>query len=73
MHIFTGYNVNKMLLTPLTTSLFLPDGAECSVPLLKPGQTVAARLLGVIMDLEQAHTTFKHREKEESTSLILTP
>ncbi|KAM4616916.1 rasGAP-activating-like protein 1 isoform 2-T2 [Polymixia lowei] len=47
-----------------------PGGAECSV---KASQTVAVRLLGVIMDLEQAHATFQCREKEEATSLILTP
>uniref|UniRef100_A0A3Q3RTG1 RAS protein activator like 1 n=1 Tax=Mastacembelus armatus TaxID=205130 RepID=A0A3Q3RTG1_9TELE len=34
-------------------------GAECNVQLTKPGQSVAARLLAVILDLEQAHT--QHR------------
>uniref|UniRef100_A0A3B5A6F5 RAS protein activator like 1 n=1 Tax=Stegastes partitus TaxID=144197 RepID=A0A3B5A6F5_9TELE len=38
-----------------------------------PGQSVAARLLAVIEDLEQAHTTFQHREKEDATSVILNP
>ncbi|KAM3867857.1 rasGAP-activating-like protein 1 [Diretmus argenteus] len=49
------------------------DGAECSVQLMKPSHTVAARLVGAIMDLEQAHATFQHREKEDATSLILNP
>uniref|UniRef100_A0A665X020 RAS protein activator like 1 n=1 Tax=Echeneis naucrates TaxID=173247 RepID=A0A665X020_ECHNA len=38
-----------------------------------PGQGVAARLLAVIEDLEQAHTTFQCREKEDATSVILNP
>ncbi|XP_067087361.1 rasGAP-activating-like protein 1 isoform X2 [Osmerus mordax] len=49
------------------------DGAECSGQVLRPSQAAAARLLGVILDLEQAHTTFQRREKEEDSSLILTP
>lgn len=49
------------------------DGAECSGLVLRPSQAAAARLLGVILDLEQTHTTFQCREKEEDTSLILTP
>ncbi|XP_051277977.1 rasGAP-activating-like protein 1 isoform X2 [Dicentrarchus labrax] len=48
-----------------------PDGAECKQ--MKPGQSVAARLLAVIDDLEQAHTTFQRREKEDGTSVILNP
>ncbi|XP_071765610.1 RAS protein activator like 1 isoform X2 [Centroberyx gerrardi] len=37
---------------------------------VKPSRGVAARLLGVIMDLEQAHASFQCREKEEATGLI---
>ncbi|XP_039660070.1 rasGAP-activating-like protein 1 isoform X2 [Perca fluviatilis] len=48
-----------------------PDGAECNVQLSKPGPSVAARLLAVIEDLEQAHATFQRREIEEGTSVIL--
>uniref|UniRef100_A0A3P8ST40 RAS protein activator like 1 n=1 Tax=Amphiprion percula TaxID=161767 RepID=A0A3P8ST40_AMPPE len=48
-------------------------GAECNAQLMKPGQSVAARLLAVIEDLEQAHTTFQRREKEDTTSVILNP
>ncbi|XP_073322807.1 rasGAP-activating-like protein 1 [Pagrus major] len=51
----------------------LPDGAECNVQLMKSGQSVAARLLSVIEDLEQAHATFQRREKEDGTSVILNP
>lgn len=40
---------------------------------MKPGQSVAARLLVVIEDLEQAHVTFQHREKEDTPSVILNP
>uniref|UniRef100_A0A8C9WWS9 RAS protein activator like 1 n=1 Tax=Sander lucioperca TaxID=283035 RepID=A0A8C9WWS9_SANLU len=36
-----------------------------------PGPSVAARLLAVIEDLEQAHATFQRREIEEGTSVIL--
>ncbi|XP_072244417.1 rasGAP-activating-like protein 1 isoform X1 [Leuresthes tenuis] len=50
-----------------------PDGAECNVQLMKPGQSLAARLLVVIEDLEHAHATFQHREKEDATSVILNP
>ncbi|XP_056135595.1 rasGAP-activating-like protein 1 [Lampris incognitus] len=50
-----------------------PDGAQCSVQLLKPSQAVAARLIGVIRDLEKAHATFQPREEEEASGLILTP
>ncbi|TMS03169.1 RasGAP-activating-like protein 1 [Larimichthys crocea] len=50
-----------------------PDGAECNVQLMKPGQSVAARLLAVIEDLEQAHATFQRREKEDGTGVILNP
>ncbi|AWP06744.1 putative rasGAP-activating-like protein 1 [Scophthalmus maximus] len=50
-----------------------PDGAECVVQLLKPGQSIAVRLLAVIEDLEQAHTTFQCREEQEDTSVILNP
>nr|XP_020446136.1 rasGAP-activating-like protein 1 isoform X2 [Monopterus albus]XP_020446137.1 rasGAP-activating-like protein 1 isoform X2 [Monopterus albus] len=50
-----------------------PDGAECTVQLMKPGQSVATRLLAVIADLEQAHATFQRREKEDTTSVILNP
>ncbi|XP_008304080.1 rasGAP-activating-like protein 1 [Stegastes partitus] len=56
-----------------TNSDIHPDGAECNAQLMKPGQSVAARLLAVIEDLEQAHTTFQHREKEDATSVILNP
>lgn len=51
----------------------LTDGAECNVQLLKPGQSVAARMLAVIEDLEQAHATFQCREKGDATSVILNP
>lgn len=51
----------------------LTDGAECYDALMKPGQSVAARLLAVIEDLEQAHATFQRREKEDGTSVILNP
>uniref|UniRef100_UPI0037E89F73 rasGAP-activating-like protein 1 isoform X1 n=1 Tax=Semicossyphus pulcher TaxID=241346 RepID=UPI0037E89F73 len=50
-----------------------PDGAECKVQLIKPGQSAAARVLAVIADLEQVHTTFQRREKEDTTSVILNP
>lgn len=55
------------------STIFLTDGAECNVQLMKSGQSVAARLLAVIEDLEQAHVTFQRREKEEGTSVILHP
>lgn len=51
----------------------LIDGAECNVQLMKPGQSVSARLFAVIEDLEQAHAIFQHREKEEATGVILNP
>ncbi|CAB1319676.1 unnamed protein product, partial [Coregonus sp. 'balchen'] len=51
----------------------LPDGADCSVELLKHRQAAAARLLGVVLDLEQAHDAFQRQEREEAGSLILTP
>uniref|UniRef100_A0A3B3UAJ9 RAS protein activator like 1 n=1 Tax=Poecilia latipinna TaxID=48699 RepID=A0A3B3UAJ9_9TELE len=38
-----------------------------------PGQSVAARLLVVIEDLEQAHATFQLREIEDATRVILNP
>uniref|UniRef100_A0A8P4K5T6 RasGAP-activating-like protein 1 n=1 Tax=Dicentrarchus labrax TaxID=13489 RepID=A0A8P4K5T6_DICLA len=48
------------------------DKKVCKHP--QPGcQSVAARLLAVIDDLEQAHTTFQRREKEDGTSVILNP
>ncbi|KAM7416255.1 hypothetical protein PAMA_018365 [Pampus argenteus] len=50
-----------------------PDGAEYNVQLLKPGQSVATRLLVVIEDLEQVHATFQRREKEDATGVILNP
>uniref|UniRef100_A0A3B3C2M1 RAS protein activator like 1 n=2 Tax=Oryzias melastigma TaxID=30732 RepID=A0A3B3C2M1_ORYME len=50
-----------------------PDGAESIPQLMKTGQSVAARLLVVIEDLEQAHVTFQHREKEDTPSVILNP
>nr|XP_046242784.1 rasGAP-activating-like protein 1 isoform X2 [Scatophagus argus] len=49
------------------------DGAECNTQLMKPGQSIAARLLAVIEDLEQVHATFQRREMEDSTSVILNP
>ena len=52
-------------------TFYLTDGAECNVQLSKPGPSVAARLLAVIEDLEQAHATFQRREIEEGTSVIL--
>uniref|UniRef100_A0A8D3CKE4 RasGAP-activating-like protein 1 n=1 Tax=Scophthalmus maximus TaxID=52904 RepID=A0A8D3CKE4_SCOMX len=36
-------------------------------------QSIAVRLLAVIEDLEQAHTTFQCREEQEDTSVILNP
>uniref|UniRef100_A0A3Q1KA82 Uncharacterized protein n=1 Tax=Anabas testudineus TaxID=64144 RepID=A0A3Q1KA82_ANATE len=48
-------------------------GAESNVQLMKPGQSVAARLLAMIQDLEQAHATFQRREKEDATGVILNP
>ncbi|CAB1321839.1 unnamed protein product, partial [Coregonus sp. 'balchen'] len=51
----------------------LPDGTDSSRQLLKHRQAAAARLLGVVLDLEQAHATFQQREREEASSLILTP
>nr|XP_029533725.1 rasGAP-activating-like protein 1 [Oncorhynchus nerka] len=51
----------------------LTDGADSSGQLLKHRQAAAARLLGVVLDLEQAHATFQQREREEGGSLILTP
>ncbi|KAM9743014.1 rasGAP-activating-like protein 1 isoform 1-T1 [Menidia menidia] len=50
-----------------------PDGAECNAQLMKPGQSLAARLLVVIEDLEHAHAAFQHREKEDNASVILNP
>ncbi|XP_029916586.1 rasGAP-activating-like protein 1 [Myripristis murdjan] len=47
-----------------------PDGAQCSVQVTNPSRGVAARLLRVIVDLEEAHATFQRREKEEGTSVI---
>ncbi|XP_037536490.1 rasGAP-activating-like protein 1 [Nematolebias whitei] len=49
------------------------DGAECNVQLMKPGQCVAARLLAVIEDLQQAHATFQQKEKEDAACVILNP
>uniref|UniRef100_A0AAX7VRA4 RAS protein activator like 1 n=1 Tax=Astatotilapia calliptera TaxID=8154 RepID=A0AAX7VRA4_ASTCA len=40
---------------------------------LYPCQGIAARLLVVIEDLEQAHATFQRREKEDVTSVIMNP
>ncbi|XP_041644172.1 rasGAP-activating-like protein 1 isoform X2 [Cheilinus undulatus] len=50
-----------------------PDGAKCNVQRMKSAQSVAARVLAVIADLEQAHVTFQRREKEDGTSVILNP
>ncbi|MED6283929.1 RasGAP-activating-like protein 1, partial [Characodon lateralis] len=50
-----------------------PDGAECNTQPIKPSTSVAARLLVVIEDLEQAHATFQLREKEDATRVILNP
>ncbi|KAG8012202.1 RasGAP-activating-like protein 1, partial [Nibea albiflora] len=61
------------VLTMCTHTSRLLDGAECNVQLMKPGQSVAARLLAVIEDLEQAHATFQRREKEDGTGVILNP
>lgn len=54
-------------------TVFFIGGAECNVQLMKSGQSVAARLLSVIEDLEQTHATFQRREKEDGTSVILNP
>lgn len=51
-------------------SFCLADGAQCSVQVTNPSRSVAARLLRVIVDLEEAHATFQRREKEEGTSVI---
>uniref|UniRef100_A0A668AES3 RAS protein activator like 1 n=1 Tax=Myripristis murdjan TaxID=586833 RepID=A0A668AES3_9TELE len=40
------------------------------VQVTNPSRGVAARLLRVIVDLEEAHATFQRREKEEGTSVI---
>ncbi|XP_034152125.1 rasGAP-activating-like protein 1 isoform X1 [Esox lucius] len=53
-------------------SRMLPDGAQSRKEVLERRQAVAARLLGVVLDLEQAHATFQRREMEEA-SLILSP
>lgn len=53
--------------------LCLADGAECNVQLMKPGQSVAARLLAVVEDLQQAHAAFQQKEKEDATCVILNP
>ncbi|KAM8886517.1 rasGAP-activating-like protein 1 isoform 3-T3 [Spinachia spinachia] len=58
---------------PALPTFCLTDGAECNEQLMKPGQSVAARLLVVIEDLEQAHAAFQHREKEDGSSVILNP
>ncbi|KAJ7994135.1 hypothetical protein DPEC_G00262770 [Dallia pectoralis] len=50
----------------------LPEGAQSKTEVLKRRQTAAARLLGVVSDLEKAHATFQQREIEEA-SLILSP
>ncbi|KAM6954466.1 rasGAP-activating-like protein 1 [Aplochiton taeniatus] len=55
------------------STALVSDGAECSGRPLKSSHMVAERLLGVIMDLEQAHDAFQRREKDEDTSLILSP
>ncbi|KAM3610900.1 uncharacterized protein V6R79_010362 [Siganus canaliculatus] len=56
-----------------TSTAVAPDGAGSNVQQTKPGHGVAARLLAVVEDLEQAHATFQRREKEDSTSVILNP
>uniref|UniRef100_A0A8C3G7R0 RAS protein activator like 1 n=1 Tax=Cyclopterus lumpus TaxID=8103 RepID=A0A8C3G7R0_CYCLU len=50
--------IYKQLLQALY-NFCLTDGAECNVQRMKAGQRIAARLLVVIEDLEQAHT--QHR------------
>ncbi|XP_013862644.1 rasGAP-activating-like protein 1 isoform X2 [Austrofundulus limnaeus] len=57
----------------INSDIHHPDGAECNVQLMKPGQSVAARLLAVIEDLEQAHAAFQQREKEDAACVILNP
>ncbi|XP_075895130.1 rasGAP-activating-like protein 1 isoform X2 [Nelusetta ayraudi] len=52
----------------------LHPGPETNAQLTKPGhQSVAARLLAVIDDLEKAHATFQSKEKDEGASVILKP
>lgn len=72
-----GLCPSVIIMTPFfwgsDSTIFLTDGAECDAQLMKSGQSVAARLLAVIEDLEQAHATFQHREKEDGTSVILHP
>lgn len=52
----------------------LTEGPETNAQLMKPGhQSVAARLLAVIDDLEKAHATFQSKEKDEGASVILKP
>uniref|UniRef100_A0A3Q0SPI2 RAS protein activator like 1 n=1 Tax=Amphilophus citrinellus TaxID=61819 RepID=A0A3Q0SPI2_AMPCI len=57
----------------LSTHFCVIDGAECNVQQMKPCQSVAARLLVVIEDLEKAHASFQCREKEDATSVIMNP
>ncbi|XP_077418050.1 RAS protein activator like 1 [Vanacampus margaritifer] len=49
------------------------DGAECKVDRLKAGQSLAARLLTVIEDLEEAHASFQGRDQEDSANVVLNP
>lgn len=70
-----GHNRNHVVVSSSGPSplLCVADGAECSVQQMKPGHGVAARLLAVIEDLEQAHATFQRREKEDASGVILNP
>uniref|UniRef100_A0AAX7UB65 RAS protein activator like 1 n=1 Tax=Astatotilapia calliptera TaxID=8154 RepID=A0AAX7UB65_ASTCA len=66
---------DKLRLVPehvlgLYAFLFLNTRGLCCYT---PCQGIAARLLVVIEDLEQAHATFQRREKEDVTSVIMNP
>lgn len=54
----------------LMAAACLVDAVECRAK-QQPGHSVAAQLLAVIADLEQAHSTFLRREEEEVTGVIL--
>uniref|UniRef100_A0A7N6AUY1 RAS protein activator like 1 n=1 Tax=Anabas testudineus TaxID=64144 RepID=A0A7N6AUY1_ANATE len=64
---------DKLRLVQKTDHKQLQSTCKSNVQLMKPGQSVAARLLAMIQDLEQAHATFQRREKEDATGVILNP
>lgn len=69
-YVFLGFELTR---EAYSVDFCLLDGAECNAPTTRPGQSVAARLLVVIEDLEQAHATFQLREIEDATRVILNP